>query len=105
QVLSRGGEVLSREVLQPPRSGGDVTLTIDPQLQQAAEQLLDSALARRAVLQTSKENIPAGGAVVVLDCIGGEILALAAAPRFNPIHFSRGDSAELTALLADPSKP
>lgn len=105
QHLSRAGDILEREQLLWPVAGEDLTLTLDPRLQLTAERLLDSALQRRTIVQDKNESLPAGGAVVVLDCQDGGLLALAAAPRFDPAHFARGDVAELSALLADEAKP
>ena len=105
QVLSRAGDVLSRKVITPPQQGTDIKLTLDARLQQAAEHLLDSALSRKAILNPDSAALPAGGAVVVLDCTDGAVLTLAAAPRYRPIHFSRGDSNELSQLLTAADKP
>jgi len=58
----------------PPKSGHDVILTLDSQLQEAAENVLD-----RAVERCGAKN----GAVVVVDPNRGEILALACYPRID----------------------
>jgi penicillin-binding protein 2 len=105
QHLSRAGDVLERENLRQPLSGEDITLTLDPRLQLTAERLLDSAFERRSIVQDESKSLPAGGAVVVLDCQDGGLLALAAAPRFDPVHFARGDVAELSALMSDEARP
>jgi penicillin-binding protein 2 len=105
QHLSRAGDLLQREQLCAPIAGEDLTLTLDPRLQLAAERLLDSALQRRSIVQENGIAVPAGGAAVVLDCRDGGLLALAVAPRFNPVHFARGDGAELAALLSDEARP
>ena len=78
-------------------------LTLDPQLQRAAETLLDSALQRRAIRPEPAE--PAGGAIVVMDVRSGAIRAAASAPRFDPNLFVRGQAAELDALFAERSHP
>lgn len=61
-------EELARNLLHRPPVGGDVQLTLDLGIQQAAASLLDG---RR-------------GAIVVLTAPGGEVLALASAPTFDP---------------------
>lgn len=61
------GDVVRRLAGTPP-SGGDVTLTLDAALQEAA----DHAFGNRQ------------GAVVVLDIRSGEVLALLSKPYFNP---------------------
>ena len=57
------------------RQGATVTLTLDRQVQYAAEKALDRAV---------DESKAIGGMLVVLDPRSGELLALAQSPRFNP---------------------
>ncbi len=61
--------------------GRDLRLTIDNDLQQAAEEALDIGIdvARR----TGHPEVDAG-AVVLMDVRDGSILAMASAPDFNP---------------------
>jgi cell division protein FtsI (penicillin-binding protein 3) len=80
-----GGLTISgapREI-QPPVPGTDLVLTIDRQIQHAAEQALVEAVERYSAL---------GGSAVVLDARSGEVLAMASAPSFNPEAL--GDSEE-----------
>lgn len=58
-----------------PVQGSDLLLTLDPDLQLAAERALNDA-----VEQTHAK----GGMVVALDARNGEILAMASAPTFDP---------------------
>lgn len=83
EVDARGRplRVLTRE---PSRPGTSLVLTIDRDVQQAAEE----ALGDRA------------GAVVVLDPRTGEVLALASHPAFDPNMFAAGISARNWARLA-----
>lgn len=72
-----GGLTISaapREV-QPAVPGSDLVLTIDRQIQHAAEEALRSAVA---------EHDAKGGSAIVLDVATGEILAMANAPGFLP---------------------
>ena len=57
------------------RQGATVTLTLDRQVQYAAEKALDRAV---------EESRAIGGMLVVLDPRSGELLALAQTPRVNP---------------------
>jgi penicillin-binding protein 2 len=82
-VLARGGdETVASQNASP---GADVTLTIDMNVQRAAEEALGE---RR-------------GAVVVMDVNTGEILALASWPRYD-LNTVRANYA---ALSADPEHP
>jgi len=85
--VGRTVQVLSQT---PPDPGNMLTLTIDLQLQQQAEALLEGKK----------------GAIVVLDVNTGGVLALASAPTFDPNMFARRFStAEWNALTNDPAKP
>jgi len=103
ELTDHGGRTLSSERRQEPGVGRDLVLTLDPQLQQTAETLLDSALERRLVNTQTPQ--PAGGAVVVLDVHTGAMLAAASAPRFDPNQFVGGKPAEVAALLSDQAHP
>ncbi len=88
-VNSRGQEVGSMTAIDA-RPGHDLRLTIDLDLQMAAE----AALGDRP------------GAVVALDPRTGEILAMVSHPSFDPNDFARRISRdEWTRLTSDPQKP
>ena len=70
----------SRQTLIPPEPGTSVRLTIDRDLQWAAEDAIN-ALAK----QTKATSVSA----VIMDPQSGEILALATAPGFDPNNFSQ----------------
>lgn len=71
-----------------PQAGKDLTLTIDLDLQRAAEAELDAAMLRAQQEGYSGE----GGAVVAMDPRNGEILAMANRPTFDPQLFVGGIS-------------
>jgi penicillin-binding protein 2 len=62
-------------IWSPAEPGEDVTLTIDLDIQKAADQALDSV----------REDVH--GAIVVMDVRNGDVLAMASSPSFNPNHF------------------
>jgi len=106
ELSDRSGHTLSQRLDSPPVVGRDVVLTIDSRLQQAAEQLLDQALQRRAVGEVGTDGQEsAGGAAVVMDVRSGALLTAAAAPRFDPNVFVRGSSSQRAALLGDRTHP
>jgi len=82
-----------------PRMGQDLTLTIDWNLQMAAEAALDSA-------GWSGANPPpeVRGAVVAVDPRTGEILALVSRPAFDPNAFAGGLSTKEWSDLNQPGR-
>ncbi len=86
------GEVQRNLGDRPSVAGKDLTLTLDLDLQRAAE----LALADKS-----------GGAVVALDPEDGSILALASKPGFDPNFFSKliTTQKEYDALFSNPNKP
>jgi penicillin-binding protein 2 len=89
-ALGRPLRVLAR---QPPTPGRALVLTVDLDVQAAAEE----------ALQASGMD---AGAVVVLDPSTGEVLALASMPSFDPNLFVRGITAERwQALTSDRRRP
>jgi penicillin-binding protein 2 len=83
----------SETVLSPIEPGKHVTLTIDADIQRAAEQALRVA--------AYVEKVPVRGAAVALDCRTGEILAMASAPGFDPNKWVPTITPETFALYND----
>ena len=94
-VTNRHGEVVSTRVLEPPRRGHDIQLTLSLPLQRRAERILDEATSERSP----------GGAIVVIDLYTGAVLAAASAPRFDPNTVIAPDAATWQSLLEDPRRP
>ncbi|MGI5940100.1 MAG: penicillin-binding protein 2 [Thermoleophilia bacterium] len=65
----------------PPKPGNNLVLTIDNEVQQAAESAIEEGI-QRAHQDGYKEA--AGGAVVALDPRNGQVLALASYPDYDP---------------------
>ncbi len=103
ELTDHSGRILSSYRKREPGVGRDLVLTLDPQLQRAAESLLDSALERRKIRRPKAE--PAGGAIVVIDVRSGAVRAAASAPRFDPNLFVHGEANQLAALLSRPDHP
>ncbi|WP_269475474.1 peptidoglycan D,D-transpeptidase FtsI family protein [Streptomyces buecherae] len=95
---SGGRQVPTADVKeQPAVPGSDVELTIDRDLQWAAQ---------KAISDQVRESKADGGYVVVQDTRTGEILALANAPGFDPADVSAADPAALgNAALTDAYEP
>lgn len=93
-VRSRRYEILESTVEREAVAGRDITLTINEQLQQQAQQLLDNAL--KGIPPSDNEStpsgseqsaepktLPLGGCVVVMEVQTGRIMAAASAPSFS----------------------
>ena len=86
--VDSNGNVLSTSTSIEPQSGSDVYLTLDADIQKAAEESLQSVIA-----DTKKRGYDCvGGSAVCIDCTNGEVLAMASAPTFSPAIFVGGIS-------------
>jgi penicillin-binding protein 2 len=70
-------------IWSPAEPGQDVALTIDLDIQKAADHALDAV----------KEDVH--GAIVVMDVRNGDVLAMASSPSFNPNHFIQRPAPEV----------
>ena len=108
-VKDRHGQILSRSVVALPVHGADVVLTIDSRLQKAAERLLDAAVGTLPAGgdQQPAETVagPYGGCLIAMDVRTGDVVAAAAAPRFDPALLIRPDAEEWKAVTTDPRRP
>jgi penicillin-binding protein 2 len=105
EVDSRG-RVLRRLGGEDPLDGHDVHLTIDIDVQRAAEEALQQgiAAARASYDKEAKKNFLApGGSVVVLDSRDGSVVAMASFPNFNPNDFLNGIRTDTYAALTNPT--
>lgn len=79
----------AEEILTAPEPGQNVVLTLDLTIQRATEKAL------RAVGPDTR------GAAVVMDCLSGDVLAMASSPSFDPNMFTSRISEEEYAKLSD----
>jgi penicillin-binding protein 2 len=84
-----------------PTPGSNLVLTIDSDLQEAAENALVDGIQRAHEANPAFDNA-AGGAVVAMDPQTGEILALASYPDYDPSLWVGGMSATKFAELNAP---
>lgn len=99
ESIGRRGGRTDRVDVVPPDDGADVTLTIDLDLQRAAESIL-----REGVAQYGSGMLR--GALVVLDVESGDVICAAAQPDF--VRDDLKDKARFARLLAvdgDPRSP
>jgi len=93
-----GREVTAPHVLEAPKPGHGVMLTIDRTIQYVAERELDAAYRRTGAKS---------GMTVVLDPRTGEVLAIAIRPTFNPNVFLAAPSRDSwrNRAVTDPFEP
>ena len=100
----KDSKLIGDETSVPAVPGNYVVLTIDANLQKAAEQSLEKNIKEIAASGRDKEKKGAdadSGAAVVIDIKTGDVLALATYPTYDPQTYSE----KYNELLADPAKP
>ena len=105
-VTDSEGREVSREIISAPVGGRDVYLTIDIDLQIAAEEALKEHIVRISTNAKEKHLVNEGeecdsGSIVVQTVTGGEILAAASYPTFSLATFGE-DYADLIEAPANP---
>lgn len=78
--------ILTTSMIKPAVPGRDLVLTIDSEIQHIVQRELESAM---------KTNGAKSGMVVVMDPWDGRVLAMAAAPSFDPNSLKEADLARL----------
>jgi penicillin-binding protein 2 len=96
---SRGREIGTTQRTKVARPGYTLRLTIDLDLQRAAERALRDGI--RFAQLTSEGWAANGGAVVALDPRDGSVLALASYPTFEPSTYVSRDERKLKPLQND----
>ena len=114
-LKSRRGEIVETRILREPRHGRDLVVTLDAEVQQVAEHLLDAALMKvtksgtvdpeSSQGQVRKVTCPQGGCLVAMDVHTGAILAAASAPRFDLNLMVTSDSELWDEAMSDPRSP
>jgi penicillin-binding protein 2 len=98
-IVNSLGREIDEVGVERPREGRRVQLTIDADLQKAAEDGF-----RHFGIVNSQE--PYNGAAVVLDPNSGEVLSLVSLPAFDPNKFAGGiDRATWSSLITDKLRP
>lgn len=91
-IFDENGQMLLREQKGQPRAGGAVVSTLNLRWQKRAEEVLDDHAKR--------------GAMVVIDAVTGEVLAMASNPGFDLNQWIPGISqTDYDVLREDPAKP
>ena len=92
-----------REFSQLPEAGDNIRLTLDVDLQRAAEEALAFGI---RLAHDQGEWAADGGAIVAMDVDTGEVLALASNPTFDPdVYVGRIEEKELRAARGQERQP
>lgn len=87
---------VTEEITQQPVKGGNVVLTIDAGLQKVAQDAL-----KKILLSNTSSPISPQGAVVVIDCNNGEILASASYPTYDNSRYFQ----DYNTIISMPGSP
>lgn len=90
------GSLVREDILDPPRDGEALYLSIDADIQAELARVLQSHAAAQGFQ---------GGAAAIMDVRSGELLALTSFPEYDNDAFSSGDSATVQAANANPLTP
>ena len=93
------GEVIRELPGVTPRSGNDVWLTIDIDLQARAEEQLALGLLKTRLESDEPDVLAPAGSVVASNPQNGDVLAMASFPTYDPSQFATGISTEEFNLL------
>lgn len=112
-LKNRRGEIIKTVAVRHSKSGNHLVLTINSQLQETAEQLLDQLIPDRQSLipplpsgqKNQESGHPVGGSILVMNIYSGELLAAASAPRPDLSLMSSGDSKYWKRLTNDKRSP
>lgn len=91
------GKITSEEYTKKPQPGNTAELTIDLNLQKAAEEALSETVSK----MTAEDGITRGAGVSVIEVGTGDILALASYPTFNLATYNK----DYKTLAANAAKP
>jgi penicillin-binding protein 2 len=103
------GRVLKTLGTTKPVPGNDVRLTLDLDIQTAAEAALNEAMTaardvqNKAIKDSFEEYAAPAGSVVVLDAKTGSVVAMASNPTYDPNEFSDGIPTATYEALNDPA--
>lgn len=91
------GNLTSESVVENPKKGADITLSIDARL---------TDVLYKRIAATASERGFTGGAAVILDVETGEVLSLVSYPDYDPNIMTEGsDKQEIARLLTSKSTP
>lgn len=102
--MSVDGTITGEQVTENAIAGNDIVLTIDSNLQQVAQDSLESCINKIKSGGFTEQYDAQGGAVVVMNVNTGEVLSTASYPTYEPQWFVGGISQENWAYLRDDTR-
>ena len=91
------GNITSEGIVEPPKSGKNITISIDGKIQKALY---------KSMLDISEMASYKGGSAIILDIHTGEIIALSNFPEYDSTILSDGsDSLKIKKWLSDKNNP
>lgn len=90
------GELVRSDIVDPPREGGAVRLSVDADMQAKLAEVLQNH---------ARNNRFQGGAGLIMDVHTGELLALTSFPEYDNSDFADGNAETVSAAHEDPLTP
>ncbi|TWT58092.1 Stage V sporulation protein D [Thalassoglobus neptunius] len=103
-VRNRRGDIIESTVIAEPQDGKEVVLTIDSQIQETSERLLDQRVVQSST-SLDQETLASGGVIIVMDLWTGDVLSMAASPRISPQVQVNPTIEEWREMLARENQP
>ncbi len=100
-TVSTDGTLVSRRWVTEPKAGANVKLTIDLNLQRAAEDEMARIAEQLTARESGSGSDVEGMAVVAMDVTNGQVLVCGSYPTYDPETFH----ASYNDLIADPLRP
>ena len=83
-TVTTSGELVSSRYIEEPKAGSNVEVSIDINLQRAAEEMFDQVVKELHALEEGEDGQDAkGGAVVAMDTKTGQVLVCASYPTYD----------------------
>lgn len=100
------GNVTGEYIVENPRDGADVVLTIDSEIQTKTEKALARHLEKLQNGSFGRRIYPKGASAIVMDVKSGDILSMVSYPEYEPEKFIRGISVDdWNKYINSPLKP
>ena len=101
-IITTDGKLISSQYVREPKAGANVEVSIDINLQMAAEEQMAMVIEQLRAQEKGKDGWDAdGGAVVAMDVRTGQVLVCASYPTYDLSRYSQ----DFNITSQDPHKP